>query len=187
MRASKGVSEPLAASVDSAPVTRAAWNTRSIANRFANASAVENWVPLRIARPSFGPSTSGGRPARASAAAAGMARAASWASPMPSIAAARCASGARSPDAPAEPWLGIIGITRRASMASSMATVAGRTPEAPRPRLASLRAIISRTCAGRIGSPTPAACESTILRWSVASSCGAMRTLASFPKPVLMP
>ena len=103
------------------------------------------------------------------------------------MAAARCASGARSPEAPTEPWLGITGMTSRASMASSIATVAGRTPEAPRPRLASFNAIISRTLAGRIGSPTPAACESTMLRWSAARSSAAMCTLASFPKPVLMP
>ena len=97
------------------------------------------------------------------------------------------ASGARSPDAPTEPWLGITGIMSRASMASSMSTVCGRTPEAPWPRLASFSAIISRTVAGRIGSPTPAACDSTMLRWSVARSSDAMCTLASLPKPVLMP
>ena len=39
------------------------------------------------------------------------------------------------------------GITSRASMASSMPIVPGRTPEAPRPRLASFNAIIKRTCA----------------------------------------
>jgi hypothetical protein len=89
---------------------------------------------------------------------------ASCASPMPSIAAVMCASGARSPDAATEPWLGITGITSRASMASSMPIVAGRTPEAPRPRLASFNAIINRTVASRIGSPTPTACDSTILR-----------------------
>jgi hypothetical protein len=83
---------------------------------------------------------------------------------MPSIAAVMCASGARSPEAPTEPWLGITGVTSRANMASSMPIVVGRTPEAPRPRLASFNAIISRTVAGRIGSPTPAACDSTMLR-----------------------
>ena len=45
--------------------------------------------------------------------------------------------------------------------------VCGRTPEAPWPRLASLSAIISRTFAACIGSPTPAACDSTMLRCSV--------------------
>ena len=42
-----------------------------------------------------------------------------------------CASGARSPDAPAEPWAGTTGIKSASSSASSMATVSGRTPEAP--------------------------------------------------------
>jgi hypothetical protein len=45
----------------------------------------------------------------------------------------------------------------------------------------------SRTTGTGSGSPTPAACESTMLRWSVARSPASMRTLASFPKPVLMP
>ena len=72
-------------------------------------------------------------------------------------------------------------------MASSISTVCNRTPEAPRPRHASFNAIISRTVSGRIGSPTPAACDSTMLRWSVARSSEAMRTLASLPKPVLIP
>ena len=83
MRASNGVSEPLAASVESAPVTSAAWNTRSIANSPASASAVENCVPLSRASPSFGPSTIGASPARASASAAGMRSPASRHSPTP--------------------------------------------------------------------------------------------------------
>ncbi len=74
-----------------------------------------------------------------------------------------------------------------ASIASSRSSVSGRTPEAPCARLASFSAIISRTMATGIGSPTPAACESTMLRCSVARSAASMRTLASFPKPVLMP
>ena len=63
MRGSKGVSEPLAASVDSAPVTSADWNSdfRFEQRRPAH-TAVENCVPLSSARPSFGPSVSGSRP-----------------------------------------------------------------------------------------------------------------------------
>src|SRR5207247_1686627 len=82
------------------------------------------------------------------------------------------ASGARSPEVPTEPWLGITGMRSRASMASSRARVSGRTPEAPWPRLASLSAIITRAFDAGAGSPTPAACESTMLRWSVARSAG---------------
>ena len=188
MRASNGVSEPLAASVDSAPVTSAAWNTRSIANRPASASAVENCVPLSSARPSFGPSTSGASPARASAVVGRHALAAEHAprrrrASRPSYArAARDRPRRRPSPGPASP-----GCTSRASMRFEHSDGRSRTPEAPRPRLASFNAIISRTIAGRIGSPTPAACDSTMLRWSAARSSGAMRTLASFPKPVLMP
>ena len=82
----------------------------------------------------------------------------------PIIAAAMCARGARSPDAPTEPWTGTTGIKSRSSRASSMATVSGRTPEAPCARLASLSAIISRTIGAGAASPTPAACDSTMLR-----------------------
>jgi len=101
--------------------------------------------------------------------------------------AAVCASGAKSPDAPTEPWQGTMGIRSCSSIASSSATVCGRTPEAPCARLASFKASISRTTFPGIGSPTPAACESTILVWSRARSAASMRTLASLPKPVLMP
>ena len=67
------------------------------------------------------------------------------------------------------------------------ATVSPRTPDAPWARLASLSAIISRATATGIGGPTPAACDSTMLRCSFSRSAASMRTLASLPKPVLMP
>src|SRR3546814_8694226 len=70
MRGSNGVSDPLAASVDSAPVTSAAVNSVSAANRPASALAVENCVPLSSASPSLAARSSGARPARASASAA---------------------------------------------------------------------------------------------------------------------
>ena len=85
----------------------------------AKASAVENCVPLSRASPSLGPSTRGASPARPSAAWAGMVSPANRASPTPSIAAAMWASGARSPEAPTEPWLGTTGMMPRSSMASS--------------------------------------------------------------------
>ena len=53
---SNGVSLPRHASTDSAPATNAAASARSAANRPASASAVDTCVPLRSARPSFGPS-----------------------------------------------------------------------------------------------------------------------------------
>ena len=92
------------------------------------------------------------------------------ASPTPIMTAVMCASGARSPDAPTEPCAGTTGMTPFASMPSSSASVAGRTPDAPWARLASFSAIISRATGTGIGSPTPAACESTMLRCSVSRS-----------------
>jgi hypothetical protein len=62
-----------------------------------------------------------------------------------------------------------------------------RNPEAPCARLATFRAIMSLVAAGSIGSPTPAAWERTMLRWSASSPARSIRTLASFPKPVLIP
>ena len=98
-----------------------------------------------------------------------------------------CARGARSPEAPTEPWAGTTGIKSRSSSASSMATVSGRTPEAPCARLASLSAIISRTIGAGAVSPTPDACDSTMLRCKVSRSPMAILTLASLPNPVLTP
>ena len=63
MRGSNGVSLPRHASTDSAPATNAAASARSAANRPASASAVDTCVPLSSARPSFGPSVTGCRPA----------------------------------------------------------------------------------------------------------------------------
>ena len=93
IRKSKGPSDPLAASVASAPVTRAAWNTRSASKRPARASAVETCVPFKKARPSLGASARGARPARASASAAGSRSPSRRISPTPRRAAVMWASG----------------------------------------------------------------------------------------------
>ena len=129
MRGSKGVSDPLAASVDSAPVTRAAWKTRSASNRPARAYAVENCVPFSKARPSLGASVTGCSPTLARPAAAGMTSSPSVTWPTPIIAADMWASGARSPDAPTDPCAGTTGRRSRSSMADSSCTVALAMPE----------------------------------------------------------
>ena len=64
------------------------------------------------------------------------------------------------------------GVRPLMSIASSSAIVSGRTPDAPCARLPSFSAIISRMTGTGDGPPVPAA---------------PMRTLASFPNPVLMP
>ena len=68
----KGAVDPMIASVDRAEVTSADCAAcASRRNRPASAKAVENWVPLIRASPSFGPSATGARPAGASACRAG--------------------------------------------------------------------------------------------------------------------
>ncbi len=110
------------------------------------------------------PSTSGDRPAWASARSAGTGRPSTKTEPTPISTAAMCASGAKSPEAPTDPWQGTTGVNPRASKASSNWTVSRRTPDAPWARLASLRAIMSRAIDAGMGWPTPAACDSTMLR-----------------------
>ena len=56
------LAEPFNASTDKAPAARAAAKTRSPANKASSAIAVEAWVPLMSARPSFGPSWRGCMP-----------------------------------------------------------------------------------------------------------------------------
>ena len=147
------------ASVESAEVTSADCAAFQAPNRPASAQAVENCVPLISARPSFGPSAIGVSPAWASASAPGRVAPAKSASPAPIITAAIWASGARSPLAPTEPWAGMTGVTPRASIPSISSTISQRTPEAPRPRLSSLSAIISRVMLAGQASPTPQQCD----------------------------
>ena len=109
MRGSNGPSLPRAASTVSAPITSAASSTGSNASSACSASAVETCVPLISARPSLAASVSGAMPASRSAAAAGTRSPSTSISPSPISASVRCASGARSPEAPTEPWHGTYG------------------------------------------------------------------------------
>ena len=88
-------------------------------------------VPLTSASPSFAPSSSGSRPARASAPAAGSAPSPVRTRPRPSSGSARHASGARSPDAPSDPCSGTAGIRSRFSISTIRSTTSTRTPEYP--------------------------------------------------------
>src|SRR5262245_3004424 len=71
--------------------------------------------------------------------------------------------------------------------ATSRSTSSGRTPEAPRARLAILSARTRRTVASSSGAPVPAACERTMLVCSCSRSPVAIRVCDSRPNPVLMP
>ena len=98
-----------------------------------------------------------------------------------------CASGARSPDAPTEPWLGTNGTRPALCTASSVSITSSRTPDAPRASDAAFSASIKRTTAGCSGAPTPTLCERIRLSCSASRSLSLMRVDASLPKPVLTP
>ena len=79
--------------------------------------AADGCVPLMRARPSFGPSTTGARPAARNASAPGRRPPSRIASPSPTSTSEMCASGARSPLAPTDPREGTTGCTRAFSSA----------------------------------------------------------------------
>ncbi len=182
-----GAVDPMIASVDIAEIRSAFCPARHAPNSPASAHAVENCVPLMSASPSFAASAMGARPAARSAAAPGSTAPPTSASPSPSITAAMCASGARSPLAPTDPWTGTTGTTPAASIPCRSSTSSQRTPDAPRPSDTSFSAIISRTTAPGVAAPTPAQCDRIRFRCSRAVSSGGTLTLASFPKPVFTP
>ena len=189
--ARSGAVEPMIASVDIAEMTSSAFcAARQAPKRPASAQAVENCVPLISASPSFAASTTGARPGRGQRLGARHARGRrSSASPSPSITAAMCASGARSPEAPTEPCDGMTGEHARWRASPRSARPARqRTPEAPRPSETSFSAIISRTIAGRRRLADAAAVrqDQVALQRARCRSAGIL-TLASLPKPVLTP
>jgi len=187
MRGSNGVSLPRHASTVSAPATNAAASARSAANSPDSRSAVDTCVPLSRASPSFGASSTGVRPAAASAAAPGSTRLPTRASPSPISTDARCASGARSPDAPTEPCAGMHGTMPALATPTTSSTTSHRTPEYPRASDAAFSAITRRTVASSSSGPVPALCERTSARCNSASRASSIRVRASSPKPVLTP
>ena len=82
-------------------------------------------VPFRSARPSFAARISGSSPTSRRATSAGITWPCSSTWPRPISGSARCASGARSPDAPTDPWAGTTGWTPRSRNARSRSTTSG--------------------------------------------------------------
>ncbi len=118
----------------------------------------------------------------ASASRAGTTRPSNRASPSPISTAARCASGARSPEAPTEPCAGMHGTTPALASATSASMTLQRTPEWPRASDAALSATTSRTTASSSSAPVPAECDSTSARCSSASRASSIRVRASKPE-----
>jgi hypothetical protein len=107
-------------------------------------------------------------------------------SPSPISASVMCASGARSPEAPTEPWLGT---GHQAGVVHRQQRVDHHRPHArvPARQAGRLQASIRPHHRGASGSPTPTLWLRIRLRCSVARSSLLMRVLASLPKPVLTP
>gem|GEM_PF-5389476 len=143
------------ASVESADVSKEFCAALQAWNKPTRAKAVENWVPLMQASPSFGPSSTGSSSARSKAVHPGNLAPSNVASPSPIITAVMCDKGAKSPEAPTEPCAGITGTTPRANMPSSSSTKSHLTPDAPRPKDSSFKVIINRTTFSSTSSPTP--------------------------------
>ena len=164
--AAKATSVPSSASTDIAAATEAVRASRSASAAIRAPSALISWVPLSSARPSLGSSVRGSRPASRSAVADGDPRPSTSTSPRPINGSARCASGARSPDAPTLPCSGTTGWIPRARSSQIRSTSNGRQPECPSASVFARSTSIARTTSRGNGRPTPAAWEAMRLACS---------------------
>ncbi len=135
----------MAASVDMAPVTSAACAARWARKRPASASGGR-----RLRTVDEGEALLGGQDDRRQAGLAKGLRTGETLASEEGLCFAHhdgrhVASGARSPEAPTEPFSGITGMTPFSSIPSIRRTSSKRTPDAPRPSETSFRAMIRRT------------------------------------------
>ena len=187
IRASNAPGLPRSASSEREAATSAV-STRMSASRNARLSSASiPWVPFSSESPSFASSVTGAIPARFMASPPGRISPRNAARPSPITTCARCASGARSPEAPTEPCDGITGCTLAFSIWQRVSTTRGRTPLSPFASAFARSSIIARVSASLSGEPTPLACERTKFTCSCRTCSAEIRTEASFPNPVLMP
>ena len=183
----KDVREPWSASTESAQATSAARASRRARTSPSARVAAMNCVPLTSESPSFAANRTGSRPTRARASAPARRSPSTHASPSPTSGSARCASGARSPEAPTEPRLGTTGSTPRSRSASSSSTVSTRAPELPFASAFARRSIAARTISSGYGSPTPHEWERRSRSCSSSVCSSGMATATNRPNPVLTP
>ena len=148
-------------------------------------------VPLIRESPSLACSTNGTRPACSSAEAEDcdtqIPPFRTMHFPSPIIPRAICDNGARSPDAPSEPILGITGAIPALIIPKINSTTSGRQPEYPVHSVFARINIIIKTCSGCILSPTPQAWLRMRLYCNSSSWSCSMVTLDRAPNPVLIP
>src|SRR3989441_1856504 len=175
------------ASADIAPTTSADAARTSPSCSARQPIAVMTWVPLMSATPSFGSSSTRFRPAAFRASPPARRTPFATVSPSPMSTSAACARGARSPEAPTLPCIGIAGWTRRLSMSQRRSMTSARTPDRPAASVFARRSRTARTDSSGRSGPTPTAWLRTRLRCRARScSCGT-RTAARSPKPVFTP
>ena len=145
-------------------------------------------VPLMRASPSFSRSSTAARPAlRRASAAAQTVPSGARTMPSPVSASAQCASGARSPEHPSEPYSGTTGVMPADKSAAYADASAGRTPVRPVASVERRSSIIARTTSRSTSGPEPAAWLRITLRCSCARRSAGMYRVASAPNPVETP
>ncbi len=130
---------------------------RSMSWRWIALIAVNRFEPLMVARPSRAcrPGTGNAGPPQRLRSRQQFAR--YQACPSPIIRSAICDIGARSPQAPTEPFWQTYGVTPRLSISTSVRVISGRQPELPCACTLIRPAIAPRTYSSGAGSPMPAA------------------------------
>ena len=98
-----------------------------------------------------------------------------------------CASGAKSPDAPRDPFSGINGTTFLFNISRSNSIVESLIPETPFNNELILISITALTSSSGSGLPKPEAWVLMIFSWSCAESSLEIETLEREPNPVLIP
>ena len=181
------IREPWSDSSERAQAQSAARARRQARTSASAPWAVMNCVPLISDRPSFATSRTGSSPARRSASAPFTSSPSNHARPSPINGSARCASGARSPEAPTDPRAGTSGRTPRLRQSRSSATVSIRAPELPFASVLARSSIAARTTSSGYGSPTPQACERNRRTCSSSVSSSGICLLTKRPKPVFTP
>ena len=187
IRASNAPGLPRSASSEREAATSAASTVTSASCSAKLSSASMPCLPFKSDSPSFASSATGVIPARFMASPPGRVSSRKFAWPSPITTCARCASGARSPDAPTEPCEGITGCTLAFSIWQSVSTTRGRTPLKPFASALARSNIIARVSASLSGTPRPQAWERTRFTCSCRTCSVEMRTEASFPNPVFIP
>ena len=128
-----------------------------------------NCVPLRSANPSFDCNSTGIQPNFLRIKADSDILPLYSTSPIPRRGSTRCASGARSPEAPRDPCSYTTGVIPSLKKSINRCIVATWTPDFPRLRACTFRSSMSLIISSLTIGPIPHACDLTRFSWSLFS------------------